>query len=363
RTLRVGLPTAAPGDFRVRASVEGDRHRRKATSRPAHLRVGVGEIVDVPVAFEVENVNRSRVPCSADGARYQARGHLVMPAAARGSVTLFLHGLEISSAYFRYRGVPGYDFQTEMARAGHASVVLDRLGHGRSGLPPAGATCVGAQADVANQVVTALRRGDYGAGEGRGGAFSRVALAGHSFGSYIAEISAFSFPNADALVLMAFAAEGLDPSVLGARTAAGESPSCGAGGREKAPGAPSGYAFLWPDAELWASDTYFNAEPAVVEDAKGMRERSPCGDLTSAVPGSAAEPANYREIKVPVLLVFARQDKVFPPPAGERHRDQFTGSDDVTLVEIDQAGHTLMLQRNAPEFRRHLSGWLRARGL
>lgn len=41
----------------------------------------------------------------------------------------------------------------------------------------------------------------------------------------------------------------------------------------------------------------------------------------------------------------------------------FTGSDDVTLVEIDNAGHTLFLQRTAPELRRALSGWLRARGL
>jgi pimeloyl-ACP methyl ester carboxylesterase len=190
-----------------------------------------------------------------------------------------------------------------------------------------------------------------------------VALGGHSLGSYVAEIAAFSFPNYDALVLLAFAAEGLNGPGVADRIARGEGPSCGAGGREKAAGGPGGDAFLWPDADTWAADTIFNADAAIVEDAKAMRERSPCGDLQSAVSSALFEPSNYGEIKTPVLLIFARQDKVFPPPSGERHRDQFTGSDDVTLVELDDTGHTLMLQRTAPEFRRRLSDWLRARGL
>jgi pimeloyl-ACP methyl ester carboxylesterase len=363
RTARVAVPTEDPADLRVRASVEGDRHRRAAASRPAYLRVGVGEIVDLPVEFAVKNVNRSRVACPSDGADYPLRGHLVMPATRPQSVTLYVHGVEIDSEYLRYRAVPGYDFQREMAERGHASVAIDRLGHGRSGLPPAGATCLGAQADVADQTISALRSGGYRSGHRAGPSFARVALAGHSLGGFIAEVSAFSFPrSADVLVVLAFAAEGINGSLLVDRVARGEAPSCGAGGREKTPGGPGGYAYVWPDPDVWTSDTVYNAETAVVERAREMRERSPCGDLQSTIPGAAVEPANYREITVPVLLVFARQDAVFPPPAGERHRDQFTGSNDVTLIEIDDAGHSLMLQRTAPEFRRRLSDWLRARG-
>ena len=40
----------------------------------------------------------------------------------------------------------------------------------------------------------------------------------------------------------------------------------------------------------------------------------------------------------------------------------FTGSNDVTFHEIDPAGHTLMLQRPAAEFRAKLSDWLKKRG-
>ena len=139
RLYSLKLGTAGSGDFRVRATVDGDKHRRPAKSRAAYMRVGVGELVDVPVSFEVDNVNRTSVPCQPDGKRYPLRGHLMAPRsvldAGSRAVTIYLHGIEISDAYFRYRGVPGYDFQTEMAELGHASVVVDRLGHGESGLP------------------------------------------------------------------------------------------------------------------------------------------------------------------------------------------------------------------------------------
>ena len=364
RNYKLGLPTSKSVDLRVRATVKGDKRRRAAKSKVAHLRVGAGEIVDVPVTFEVDNVNRTRVPCEPDGKRYPIRGHLMAPRTALSgqAVTLYLHGIEISDAYFRYRGVPGYDFQAEMAELGHASVVVDRLGHGESGLPPAGATCVGAQADIAHQVVNLLRAGSYQSGSEKGRAYPKVALAGHSFGSYMAEIAAQTFRNANALVLMAFAAEGIDLPLLADRQSRGEAGTCTAGsGLEKRPGAPTGYAFLWPDRDQWSADTFANAEPQIAEESENLRERSPCGDINSSVPAAFTEPAQYNQITVPVAMFFGREDKLFPPPAGQNHRALFTGSSDVTLHELD-GGHTLMLQRTAPELRKKLSDWLSARG-
>lgn len=365
RAYSLRLPTAGSADLRVRATVAGDRHRRAAKSKASYLRVGAGELVDLPVTFEVENVNRTRVPCQPDGKRYPISGHLMAPRSALASgraVTIYLHGIEISDAYFRYRGVPRYDFQGEMAELGHASIVVDRLGHGESGLPPAGATCVGSQADTAHQVVDLARAGSYRLGDRGGRAFAKVALAGHSFGSYMAEIAAMTFRNEDALVLMAFAAEGIDLPLLADRQSRGEAGTCTAGGGlEKRPGAPTGYAFLWPDRDTWNADTFGNAEPRIAEDSEELRERSPCGDINSSVPASFTEPPQYNQITVPVLMLFGRQDKLFPPPAGQNHRALFTGSNDVTLHEFD-GGHTLVLQRSAPEVRRELSGWLRARG-
>lgn len=367
RLYQLALDTAGSADLRVHATVAGDRHRLPATSRSIYIRVGAGELVDVPVSFQVDNVNRTQVPCTPDGKRYPIAGHLMAPRSVldRGtrSVAIYLHGIEISDRYFRYRGVPGYDFQTEMAELGHASVVVDRLGHGDSGLPPAGATCVGAQADAAHQVVDELRSGDYKLANAKGLAFKKVALAGHSFGSYMAEIAAMTFRNEDALVLMAFAAEGIDKALLADRQSRGEAGSCTAGnGFEKRPGGPTGYAFLWPDRDQWGTDTFFNAVPKIVEESKDLRERSPCGDINSSVPAAFVEPGQYNQITAPVVMIFGKQDALFPPPAAQNHRTLFTGSNDVTLHEIDGAGHTLMLQRTAPEFRRKLSDWLSARG-
>src|SRR4051812_29952971 len=88
------------------------------------------DVAATPVAFKVTNVNRSDVPCSADGASYVVRGSLVAP---RGplprSVTLYLHGLSYGEFFFRFAAVPGYDAAVELAREGHASVVVDRLGY------------------------------------------------------------------------------------------------------------------------------------------------------------------------------------------------------------------------------------------
>jgi pimeloyl-ACP methyl ester carboxylesterase len=366
RSYRLPLSTPGSGDFRVRATVAGDKHRRSAKSRAVYLRVGRGELVDVPVSFEVDNVNRTSVPCQSDGKRYTIAGHLMAPRAALDAgraVTVFLHGIEISDAYFRYRAVPGYDFQGELAELGHATIVVDRLGHGESSLPAAGATCVGAQADIAHQVVDLARAGSYRLGGAAGRAFGKVALGGHSFGSYMAEVAAMSFNNQDALVLSAFAAEGIDLALLADRQSRGEAGTCQTGsGLEKRPGAPTGYAFLWPDRDIWNADTFGNAEPQIAEDSENLRERSPCGDINSSVPAAFTEPGQYNRITSPVVMLFGNQDKLFPRPAGQNHRTLFTGSSDVTLHEIEGAGHTLMLQRTAPEFREKLSAWLRARG-
>ncbi|TFD72767.1 hypothetical protein, partial [Cryobacterium sp. Hb1] len=55
-------------------------------------------VTSLPVSFEVENVNRSKVACASDGATYTVRGHIVGPTQVleREKVTgatLYLHGL------------------------------------------------------------------------------------------------------------------------------------------------------------------------------------------------------------------------------------------------------------------------------
>jgi len=75
-------------------------------------------------------------------------------------------------------------------------------------------SCTGSEADVAHQIVGALRSGSYRIGGRAGVPFSRVALAGHSTGSIIAQVEAYSFRDIDALVITAYADQGQTPLLL-----------------------------------------------------------------------------------------------------------------------------------------------------
>ena len=98
-----------------------------------------------------------------DGGTYTVRGHLTAPKKGkRSGVTLYLHGLGLGEWLWNFQPVKSYNFVAGMARAGHASVSVDRLGYGASDKPPDGKSlCIGSQADVAHQIVGQLKAGSY----------------------------------------------------------------------------------------------------------------------------------------------------------------------------------------------------------
>src|SRR5216683_4126878 len=106
-------------------------------------------LVDVAVSFTVANTNTSKVPCPpTDGRRYTVAGRLIDPPADGhdgGAVSVYLHGAATNHVIWQFDDVVGYDVATALARAGHTSVVIDRLGYLGSGQPAGAATCLGAQ--------------------------------------------------------------------------------------------------------------------------------------------------------------------------------------------------------------------------
>jgi hypothetical protein len=114
------------------------------------------------VRFHVQNVNRSLMPCPADGAGYDIVGRLVGPAGPPSSaVTVYVHGLGFGAFFWNLAERPAYDFAARLAAKGETSLVIDRLGYGSSGHPAGMQTCLGAQADVVHQVIGQLRAGAY----------------------------------------------------------------------------------------------------------------------------------------------------------------------------------------------------------
>ncbi|HEX8051486.1 MAG TPA: alpha/beta fold hydrolase [Thermoleophilaceae bacterium] len=322
-----------------------------------------GDVVSIPVKFAVENVNRSALPCASDGQSYELAGEIVGPRAvlegsAPASATLYLHEFSYDD-FFHFRAAPGVDYATEMARAGHVSVAIDRLGYDDSPHPPGTATCLGAHADMARQVIDALRAGSYRPAQGRPRGFQRIVLAGHSVGGEVAELEAYSFGGIDALVLFGVVDQGFQPRAT--QVAAEQGAVCARGGEDSG-GAP-GYAFYGDTPESVRDLSFYDADPAVVAASERQRHRDPCGDVNSNVPALGSNNAHMGEIEVPVLLLYGLEDGVMTRDAQRQHGEKYTGSADVTTAYFERTAHAMLLERTAPQVRGAVSRWLGERGL
>jgi hypothetical protein len=326
-------------------------------------------VVDLPVAFAVNNTNSSRSPCPSDGAHYTVRGHLTGPRSAilgpaPRAVTLYYQGMDSGEWNFRFRVVPGYDWAAELARLGHASVTIDQVGYGASGHPHGYDTCIGAQADIAHQIVGQLRAGTYSLDGARPVSFSKVVFAAHDVGGVAAEVEAYTYKDIDGLMLMTWQDQGYTPYILS--TFAAASARCAAGGEPAYEGGPRGYIYFPPveDYKLIMA----NSEPTVREGAVASRLRNPCGLLPSLPPAITLNSASGRahvgglsEVEVPVILSLGERDPVFTHEGFREQAGHFTGSRDVTSFLIDGSGHFTMLDRTAPRLRALTAEWLTSR--
>jgi pimeloyl-ACP methyl ester carboxylesterase len=349
--------------FDPRAGWGRPRHRRHRHRGPH----GAG-IVELPVAFSVVNVNRSKVLCPTDGRRYTIHGHLVTPAAtlrrADRAVTLYLHGSTGGEWMFGEPHGTQFDTATQLARRGHASVVIDMLGYGASGDLAGGMVCFGGLADIAHQIVQRLRSGEYTLGPGRGVAFKRVALLGYSVGGGWAEIEAYSFGGIDALALLGWNDQptGTVQEKLGPRVAV----LCAAGGETKQGDGvgPSGYVDSWSTPQTQAADVFFDPDPSAAKALLPLINRDPCGLLESVPAAYLLDHLYARAITLPVLLMEGDHDMLMGSPSGgfALQRYVLAGSREVTMRVIPRAGHHLMAEKTAPIFQAQLSDWLTAHG-
>ncbi|MDE3723837.1 alpha/beta hydrolase [Nocardiopsis sp. N85] len=313
--------------------------------RPAETPPGV---VDLEVEFTVDNVNRTRGQCSADGEEYTVRGHLTAPeavlAADSPSVALLIHGTNTGEWIWRL-DVEGRNYVDELAERGHASVTIDRLGYGSSDIPEGFASCSGAHADIAHQVVERLRAGDY---EVRGDdpvAFDTVVMGGHSSGALVAESVAVSFGGVDGLFLTGWAAVGITDDTNRRFLTAYR--TCLEGGEEHTdPGDPRGYVYFDPTLEDFVEGGLGpQADPAVVAEIEGLWGRNPCGVMVSEPMAILYDLDLVGEIDVPVHLVFGAHDVLRQGVEG--YPGLFTSSPDVTETTLADAGHFVTIDAGA----------------
>src|SRR5437764_8521227 len=339
-----------------------------ALAPSAAARHRVEPVRSIPVRFRVANTNRSGIPATSDGKTYTVRGHLTGPRrvlAHPHAVTLYFFGYDAGEWNWRLTDVKGYNHPREMARRGHVSVTIDELGYDSSDHPEGMGTCMGAQADMAHQIVGMLRSGRYGARGRRAPRFSEIVLAGHDVGGLVAEIEASVYRDVDALVEVTWAEQGFTPFIVERATVSSfdwctTDPQRAENGQ---PGSPSGYHYYTSSPQEFAQKLFFAPDPRVLAAALRRRNRNPCGMIRSAPDGVFVDKVRASEITVPVLIVFGAQDTLVWSRDGERQQqDNFPRSRDKTTVFIPRAGHFPMLERTAPKFRRVLGGWLARHG-
>jgi pimeloyl-ACP methyl ester carboxylesterase len=358
-----GLAGEAPARADAQAEAEVSKSGRSgAEPRSSRRRA----IVSRAVTFAVRNTNTSALACPSDGAPYEVKGHLVAPRSAvsrskggKSGVTLYLHGRGFGEFLWNFTSVPSQNYATAQARAGHASVVIDRIGYGTSGHPDGNQSCVGSQADVAHQIVGKLRSGDYSIGAGSGPRFKKVALAGQSTGAQIANIEAYSFRDIDALIIVALSSQTTPRASLVFGETRGV---CLRGGEASRPGRPGGYAYNFGQTPgAFVSTMFHEARKSVVDAVTALRYRDPCGDTLSLLSALLRQRSALPKIKVPVLVICGKNDALFVRQGCQAQKDFYSGSRSASLALVPRAGHAPMLERTAPIFRARVSRWLKKR--
>jgi pimeloyl-ACP methyl ester carboxylesterase len=319
----------------------------------------------IPVTFTVQNVNKSMVPCATDNHQYTISGTLFLPPSTTPSgVTLYTQGLGFGEYFWDFTAVPGYDYAATMAQLGHASVAIDRLGYGKSSIPPGAASCVGGQATILHEVVEDLRHGSYRTGGSASPiSFSKIGLAGHSAGGELVQIEAYSFKDIDALAVIDWADRSYSPGALAAFGQAGA--QCVTGGTSQVGGHSSGYGSYGPSQADYDALMFDNIDPAVEQAANAMRSNDPCGDFLSILNAVPIDVLSLGTIHVPVAYVWGTQDAnyIIGTPWWSLQELLYTGSPKVTDITLENSGHAVTLQRTGGIFAAQMQAWLTANGL
>lgn len=322
-------------------------------------------IVELPVTFNVQNVNNTAVPCEAGGGTYQIQGHITGPARALArpeSVTLFLHGLDYGEFFANFEAVPDYDFAQKMAEDGHITVTIDRLGYDNSLNGVNGFDiCFGSHATIASQIITQLRSGEYYTGLPHSPTFPKVVLAGHSVGGMIAQIEAYTFDDIDGLMVLSYSDLNLSELAMQASTYATTTCQEQGGFPYYGDFGPDGYVFFGATPQAFIRAHFFvrNADPTVVAlTAYPLRNRNPCGDVLSYQAAVQTNLANINAIDVPTLVLSGEEDAIYPQTPDDQASLLDDSVEDLSVVTIPKTGHALTLHLTRDQFQEAVSEWL-----
>ena len=138
---------------------------------------------------------------SSNSAVYTVSGELCATAFERKAgttVQVLIHGATYNYGYWDFDRIDGieYSYARDVAASGFATFAYDALGSGDSSHPPSDQLTIESAADVAHQIVEALRAGFVG-----GVPFRKVVLVGHCLGALVAWQEAIRYVDVDGLIV------------------------------------------------------------------------------------------------------------------------------------------------------------------
>ena len=301
------------------------------------------QVVTTSVSFRVTNPLEPFFPKT-------VRGTLYLPAAAprcNRTVVLLLHGLSYGAWAWDFPlDNATYSMARTLASHGFPALAIDELGYGSSDHPDGWNLTVSSYGSITAQIAGKLKSGAYSMSTWPI-AFSKVVLFGHSAGTEMSEIAAGTFGAGDALIATSythFPSLGILLDVITADT-------------PRALLSP--YVYFGGDSTSRAMYMYDQtwADPAIVAKDTQLAQLTPSGEILSisSQPSRTALPL----IHVPVLLIMAEHDVLFPPTPLEL--PLFLGALDKTSYVVPQSGHSFMLHPNAPASQQVVTSWLSAR--
>jgi pimeloyl-ACP methyl ester carboxylesterase len=315
------------------------------------------DVVKIPISFKVKNTNNTDDYCqyAVDGKEYTVRGTVIGPKSAikaGKAATIYLHAVTWTSEYFNLP-IAGHNYAEEMAKRGHVSVLVDRLGYGKSDKVTGLSSCFGSEADILHQEVAALKSGDYTLGSGKTTKFNKVFTAGSSVGGLIANIEAYTFHDSAGVFNQAWG--DFTPGPYALEEAFKANNICYQGGDPDR----AGYTTFAKDTrdQFW----FASATPEVRAKVPAMQQ-DPCGQIMNLQFGIADDGQHLGMIDVPVLMVFGDADPVFPAPSAQQMQSRYSGSPKVTNVNIPGASHYPILEANFPVMRDAANTWLNENG-
>lgn len=119
------------------------------------------------------------------------------------TVQVLVHGITYDHRYWNIPdpdGTDRYSYEAAAAKAGYATLAIDRLGAGKSSHPPSPQVDINSNTAAVRALVSALREGNVPAPV-EGVAVEKVVLVGHSYGSMTSWFVASGNDEVDAVVL------------------------------------------------------------------------------------------------------------------------------------------------------------------